>query len=134
MQGETCSGLGKQGQPAKALSPRWSFGHAGSPMRTEPFFAELIVESFLSGKRIDTFLTKHFRNYSAYRVQRIVRAGEVRINDVLADNDSRVYRDQRVAVRLIEPPDRLLPPTPGPLRHSGAGSCAGRTGLAVGWR
>ncbi|MBC7820969.1 MAG: RluA family pseudouridine synthase, partial [Planctomycetaceae bacterium] len=49
-------------------------------MRAEPFFAELIVESFLSGKRIDTFLTKHFRNYSAYRVQRIVRAGEVRIN------------------------------------------------------
>jgi 23S rRNA pseudouridine1911/1915/1917 synthase len=84
-------------------------------MPIEPFFAELIVEPFLSGKRIDTFLTKHFRNYSTYRVQRIVRAGEVRINDVLADNDSRVYRDQRVSVRLIEPPDRLLPPTPGPL-------------------
>ena len=80
-----------------------------------PFFAELIVEPFLSGKRIDTFLGRHFRNYSPYRLQRIVRAGEVRINDVLADNDSRVYRDQRVTLRLIEPPDRLLPPTPGPL-------------------
>ncbi len=84
-------------------------------MRAEPFFAELIVESFLSGKRIDSFLVKHFRNYSPYRVQRIVRAGEVRINDVVADNDSRVYLNQRVTVRLIEPPDRLLPPTPGPL-------------------
>ena len=117
MQGETCSGPAKQGQPAiaKTLSAKRSFGHAGSSMRAESFFAELIVESFLSGKRIDTFLTKHFRNYSPYRVQRIVRAGEVRINDVVADNDSRVYRDQRVAVRLIEPPDRLLPPTPGPL-------------------
>ena len=80
-----------------------------------PYFAELIVEPFLSGKRIDTFLVKHFRNYSSYRLQRIVRAGEVRINDVVCDNDSRVYRDQRVSVRLIEPPDRLLPPTPGPL-------------------
>ena len=80
-----------------------------------PFFAELIVEPFLSGKRIDTFLARHFRNYSSFRLQRIVRAGEVRINDVSANNDSRVYRDQRVSVRLIEPPDRLLPPTPGPL-------------------
>lgn len=80
-----------------------------------PFFAELIVEPFLSGKRIDTFLGRHFRNYSSYRLQRIVRAGEVRINDVVAENEVRVYRDQRVSVRLIEPPDRLLPPTPGPL-------------------
>jgi len=80
-----------------------------------PFFAELIVEPFLSGKRIDTFLGRHFRNYSSYRLQRIVRAGEVRINDVAADNESRVYRDQRVSVRLIEPPDQLLLPTPGPL-------------------
>ncbi len=80
-----------------------------------PFVAELIVEPFLTGKRIDTFLARHFRNYTTFRLQRIVRAGEVRINDVLADNDSRVYRDQRVSVRLIEPPDRLLPPTPGPL-------------------
>ena len=80
-----------------------------------PFFAELIVEPFLTGKRIDTFLGRHFRNYSSYRLQRIVRAGEVRINDVAANNDSRVYRDQRVSIRLIEPPDRLLPPTPGPL-------------------
>ncbi len=82
---------------------------------SEPFAAELIVEPFLTGKRIDTFLVRHFRNYSTYRLQRIVRAGQVRINDVPADNDDRVYRGQRVFVRLIEPPDRLLPPTPGPL-------------------
>ena len=80
-----------------------------------PFHAELIVEPFLSGKRIDTFLVRHFRNYSSYRLQRIVRAGQVRINDVLADNDARVYRGQCVSARLIEPPDKLLPPTPGPL-------------------
>ncbi len=82
---------------------------------SELFSAELIVEPFLTGKRIDTFLVRHFRNYSTYRLQRIVRAGEVRINDIPAENDDRVYRGQRVFVRLIEPPDRLLPPTPGPL-------------------
>src|SRR5262245_13044809 len=82
---------------------------------SSPFHAELIVEPFLSGKRIDTFLARHFRNYSSYRLQRIVRAGEVRINDVLAENDARVYRGQHVWVRLIEPPDKLLPPTSGPL-------------------
>jgi 23S rRNA pseudouridine1911/1915/1917 synthase len=82
---------------------------------TAPFRTELIVESFVSGKRIDTFLERHFRNYSSHRLQRIVRAGEVRINDVPADNDSRVYRGQRVEVRLIEPPDLVLPPVAGPL-------------------
>ncbi len=81
----------------------------------EPFFAELIVEPFLTGKRIDTFLAKHFRCYSTFRLQRIVRAGEVRINDVPADNDSRVYRGQCVAVRLVEPPDLLLLASPGEL-------------------
>ena len=80
-----------------------------------PFQAELIVEPFLSGKRIDTFLARHFRNYSTFRLQRIVRAGEVRINDVPVNNEARVYRGQCVFVRLIEPPDKLLPPTPGPL-------------------
>ena len=38
----------------------------------QPFRAELIVEPFLTGKRIDTFLARHFRNYSTYRLQRIV--------------------------------------------------------------
>lgn len=85
------------------------------PVMFQPFRAELIVEPFVSGKRIDTFLERHFRNYSSYRLQRIVRAGEVRINGIPADNESRVYRGQRVSVRLIEPPDLLLPPVPGPL-------------------
>ena len=104
----------EEGQTDSALSDRLGIVHAAA--MPAPFFAELIVEPFLHGKRIDTFLTRHFRNYSPYRVQRIVRAGEVRINDVLADNESRVYQGQRVTVRLIEPPDKLLPPTPGPLQ------------------
>jgi 23S rRNA pseudouridine1911/1915/1917 synthase len=75
-----------------------------------PFTAELTVESYLHGVRIDSFLVRHFRNYTPYRMQRLVRAGQVRIEGVAADSDDRVYRGQRVEVRLVEPPDHLLPP------------------------
>ncbi|MFN0053331.1 MAG: RluA family pseudouridine synthase [Planctomycetales bacterium] len=77
-----------------------------------PFSAEFTVESYLHGVRIDSFLIKHFRNYTPYRMQRFVRAGQVRIEGVLAESDSRVYKGQTVSVRLLEPPDHLLPPEP----------------------
>lgn len=77
-----------------------------------PFSAELVVESYLRGVRIDSFLVRHFRNYTPYRMQRFVRAGQVRIEGVLAESDSRVYPGQTVSVRLLEPPDHLLPPEP----------------------
>ena len=77
-----------------------------------PFTAELIVESYLHGVRIDSFLVRHFRNYTPYRMQRLVRACQVRIEGVVAETDDRVYRGQAVEVRLLEPPDHLLPPEP----------------------
>lgn len=77
-----------------------------------PFTAELVVESYLQGVRIDTFLTKHFRNYSPFRMQRLVRAGQVRIEGMIAETDDRVHPGQTVQVRLLEPPDHLLPPEP----------------------
>jgi 23S rRNA pseudouridine1911/1915/1917 synthase len=77
-----------------------------------PFSAELTVESYLHGVRIDSFLVRHFRNYTPYRMQRLVRAGQVRIEGVTAETDDRVYKGQSVAVRLVEPPDHLLPPEP----------------------
>jgi 23S rRNA pseudouridine1911/1915/1917 synthase len=77
-----------------------------------PFTAELIVESYLHGVRIDSFLVRHFRNYTPYRMQRLVRACQVRIEGVVAESDDRVYRGQAVEVRLLEPPDHLLPPEP----------------------
>jgi 23S rRNA pseudouridine1911/1915/1917 synthase len=79
---------------------------------TYPFSAELTVEGYLHGVRIDSFLVRHFRNYTPYRMQRLVRAGQVRIEGVTAETDDRVYKGQSVAVRLIEPPDHLLPPEP----------------------
>jgi 23S rRNA pseudouridine1911/1915/1917 synthase len=77
-----------------------------------PFSAELTVENYLHGVRIDSFLVRHFRNYTSYRMQRLVRAGQVRIDGVIAASDDRVYRGQAVQVRLVEPPDHLLPPEP----------------------
>ena len=80
-----------------------------------PFSAELVVESYLHGVRIDSFLNKHFRNYTQYRLQRMVRAGQAAIEGVTAEPDDRVFRGQTVQVRLIEPPDHLLPAEPLPL-------------------
>ena len=80
-----------------------------------PFTAELFVERYLSGVRIDTFLIHHFRNYTSWRMQRIVRAGRVSVNDIPVDLPFRVNHKQRVRVRLVEPPDKLLRPEDGPL-------------------
>jgi 23S rRNA pseudouridine1911/1915/1917 synthase len=80
-----------------------------------PFTAELIVESYLHGVRIDSFLVKHFRNYTPFRMQRLVRAGQVKIEGATAQSDDRVYEGQAVRVRLLEPPDHLMPPEPIPL-------------------
>ncbi len=81
-----------------------------------PFTAELIVERYLSGVRVDSFLIRHFRNYTPFRMQRIVRAGQVKIDDTTAETNERVYCGERVTVRLIEPPDKLHAPQPLPLR------------------
>jgi 23S rRNA pseudouridine1911/1915/1917 synthase len=80
-----------------------------------PFTAELIVERYLSGVRIDTFLARQFRNYTPWRLQRMVAAGQVRIDGTTVAIEERVYHGDTVSVRLIEPPDRLHRPQPLPL-------------------
>ena len=71
--------------------------------------ATLVVESYLSGCRVDTFLAKHFRSYTTWRMHRMVRAGLVTVEGVVAAPDRRVFTDQTVAIRLLEPPDNLMP-------------------------
>jgi len=73
---------------------------------------EFTVESELNGVRIDSFLIKHLRNYNSWRMQRIVRTGGVRINEVRAEPSDRVFAGQQVRVQLLEPPDKLLEPVP----------------------
>ncbi len=80
-----------------------------------PFTAELIVERYLSGVRIDSFLVRHFRNYTPFRIQRMIHAGQVKIDGVTVRIDERVYEGDTVSVRLIEPPDKLHRPEQLPL-------------------
>ena len=72
--------------------------------------ATLIVESYLSGCRVDTFLAKHFRSYTPWRMHRMVRAGQVTVEGEVAAPDRRVFTNETVAIRLLEPPDNLMPP------------------------
>jgi 23S rRNA pseudouridine1911/1915/1917 synthase len=80
-----------------------------------PFTAELVVERYLSGVRIDSFLAKHFRNYTPWRLQRLVTAGQVKLDGNTVQITERVYYGDSVSVRLIEPPDKLHRPQALPL-------------------
>ena len=73
---------------------------------------EFHVDDTLHGTRIDTFLARHLRNHSAWRLMRIVRAGLVHVDHIQADEAQRVYSGQTVRVHLIEPPDRVLESDP----------------------
>lgn len=77
---------------------------------------ELIVEAELHGVRIDSFLAKHLRNYTSWRLQRLVSAGMVSVNHANASPTQRVFVGETVRARLIEPPDKLLEPEPVPFR------------------
>jgi 23S rRNA pseudouridine1911/1915/1917 synthase len=80
-----------------------------------PLTIECIVEAYLSGVRIDSFLSKHLRNYTSWRINRMVTAGLAKIDDQPAAPEDRVFRGQRVSLRLVEPPDKLLDPEPIPV-------------------
>ncbi len=84
-------------------------------MMTFPLTIECIVEPYLSGVRIDSFLAKHLRNYTPWRLNRMVSAGLAKIDDQPAEASDRVFCGQRIAVRLLEPPDKLLEPDPSPV-------------------
>ena len=75
-----------------------------------PLTVECIVESYLSGVRIDSFLAKHLRNYTSWRLHRMVSAGLARVDDQPTEGSTRVFTGQRVSLRLVEPPDKLLDP------------------------
>ena len=80
-----------------------------------PLTIECTVEPYLSGVRIDSFLAKHLRNYTTWRLHRMVACGLARIDDQPAEPTDRVFPGQVVALKLVEPPDKLLDPEPMPL-------------------
>ncbi|MCA9052317.1 MAG: RluA family pseudouridine synthase [Planctomycetaceae bacterium] len=81
-------------------------------MTAVPPTLEFTVDRDLHGIRIDTFLSYHLRNYTRWRLARIVRAGGTKIDFGPVDETRRVARGERVQVTLFEPPDKLLLPQP----------------------
>jgi 23S rRNA pseudouridine1911/1915/1917 synthase len=75
-----------------------------------------IVERFLSGSRIDTFLSRHLRTYTTWRLHRLVCAGQATVNGAPAHGMQRVFTGQEVSIRLLDPPDDLMPPEDIPLQ------------------
>ena len=82
---------------------------------TFPYTATCTVEKYLSGVRIDTFLAKHLRSYTTWRLHRMVRAGAATVNGLAAEPARRVFAGEQVAIRLLEPPDDLMPAEEIPL-------------------
>ncbi|MBI1346906.1 RluA family pseudouridine synthase [bacterium] len=74
-----------------------------------------IVDRYLSGVRIDTFLEKQLRSYTSWRLHRMVAAGAVSVNGEIVQPVQRVHTGQEVSIRLLEPPDDLMPPEDIPL-------------------
>ena len=73
------------------------------------------VHNAFHGIRVDSFLVRQLRNYTPFRMQRMVRSGAVAIDGNVVPLPRRVRRGERVSVRLIEPPDKLFDPEPLPL-------------------
>ena len=71
------------------------------------FTCEFIVEPFFGGKRIDTFLGKHLRNYSPFRLQRMLKAGCVTVNNIPAETSHRVRPNELIRIKLLSPPDHV---------------------------
>lgn len=71
---------------------------------------EFTVERSLGGLRIDSFLAKHLRNYTKWRLNRMVAAGLAEVNGLPAARTQRVFRGDMVRIRLAEPPDKLHEP------------------------
>lgn len=84
--------------------------------RQEAFELTFTVEPYLDGSRVDTFLARHLRNYTVWRLQRLVHAAQVRVADEVVVLDRRVFRGETVTIRLLEPPDKLHAPETVPLR------------------
>jgi len=85
------------------------------PSDGRPPLCEFVCDLVLRGRRIDTFLEKHLRNYSTFAVQRLIRAGCVTVNDETVPLAYRVHNNDTVRVRLIAPPDRASVAEPLPV-------------------
>ncbi|MEE3366967.1 MAG: RluA family pseudouridine synthase [Planctomycetota bacterium] len=85
------------------------------PASSGPPEVHFSVADYLGGRRIDAVVGRQLRNHTRFRIHRLLRAAAVCIDGRVASPTQRVYPGQRIAVRLLEPPDKLLRATPMPL-------------------
>jgi 23S rRNA pseudouridine1911/1915/1917 synthase len=85
----------------------------GRPLSSEP--VELPVESGDEGERLDTFLARHFTDYSRVHLRRVITAGGVRVDDRGGKPAYRLKAGQRVFVVLPELPREAPVPEDIPL-------------------
>ena len=71
---------------------------------------EFIVRQDDHGRRVDAFLTRHLRNYTSWRLHRLVAEGLALVDGLPCDVNQRIFRRQTVKIHLVEPPDKLLEP------------------------
>lgn len=76
---------------------------------------EFVVDAASHGRRIDSFLERQLRNYTSWKLQRIIREGGATVDQAPATQTDRVFAGQLVHIRLCEPPDKLLDPEPIPV-------------------
>lgn len=74
-----------------------------------------VASNARQGTRIDRFLSSQLRNFTTWRIARLVGTGHVQIDHQPAALDSRVAAGQAISVRLVEPPDKLLEPEQEPI-------------------
>jgi 23S rRNA pseudouridine1911/1915/1917 synthase len=74
-----------------------------------------VVDAAHNGLRIDTFLAARLRNHSPAALQRLAAAGLVTADGLPCAPDRRVFRGERIDLRLAEPPGPFYPPEPVPL-------------------
>lgn len=91
-----------------------TIGEPSTSGASVPFTCEFIVEPFFRGKRIDSFLVKHLRNYSTFRLQRMIKAGCVTVNDIPVEYSHRVRPNESIRIKLLSPPDHVAVPAPLP--------------------
>ena len=84
----------------------------GSSYALGILFVQFLVDAASHGRRIDSFLERQLRNYTSWKLQRMIREGAARIDEALAEQTDRVFVGQLVRIQLLEPPDKLLDPEP----------------------
>ena len=82
-------------------------------MRTSPKVSFIIVEDEFSGQRLDNFLLRELKGVPRSLIYRMVRRGEVRVNDSRARVHARLQPGDRIRIPPLRlpkrPPRRPLP-------------------------